>query len=215
MRKFKSGRKPAAPVRSNTSSSIRGKISAPIPLVVDDDEFPIREPGTGIATPLGLDGVEKQLRLPNTPRTPLPVDPAKHEEADLTDPVEEPTRAPPPAPPSLTPSHESTIRQATYNSPLRESGASNHQSGSSLEKPQRKKSTLKSVFGRLFGKKRKSSSSANENIEDSARAGQHRSVSCSYIDLNDPISPFTGSYSASKAERSSSISCTLRVNANQ
>lgn len=187
MRKFKSGRKSTAPARSDTSSSIRGRISAPIPLIVDDDEFPFREPGTGMATPLGRDGVEKQLRFPNpphTPRTPLPVDLAKHEEADVTGPVEEPTRAPP-APPSLTPSHESTIQQTTYGPPLRDSGASNHQSGSSLEKPRRKKSTLRSVFGRLFGKKRKSSSSGNGRTEDSARAGQHHSVSWSYPDFKD------------------------------
>lgn len=48
----------------------------------------------------------------------------------------------------------------------------------SINKPQRKKSSLRSVFGKLFGKKRKGSSSSSSNRASGSsdvRAGQHRS----------------------------------------
>jgi hypothetical protein len=173
MRKFKgAGRKPATPSRSNTTSSIRGKISAPIPISTADDEFPIRTPGTGIAMPLGQEGLERELRAAPTP---LQVETVKQEEADISAPVEEQPRAAPSEPPPTVPSHENPAPQARQVSPLRGSGVSNP-SGSSIEKPQRKKSTLRSVLGRLFGKKRKSGSSADGIHASSPRAGQHRSV---------------------------------------
>lgn len=185
MKKFKgAGRKPSVLSRSNTTSSVRGKISAPIPIATTDDEFPIRESGTDI----DQEGAEKQQRSPSTP---LPLDTSQHEkaeEADITVPAEESLRPSPPLPEPTVPSQETPIYQARQVSSLRGSGASNP-SGSSLEKPQRKKSTLRTVLGRLFGKKRKSGGSANGIPEESARAGQHRSVSVlCYID-EDPNSP--------------------------
>ena len=174
MRKFKgAGRKPATPSRSNTTSSIRGKISAPIPIFIADDEFPIRTPGIGIAMPLEREGLEREPRAaPN----PLQLETVKQEEADISAPVEELSRVAPSAPSSTAPSHENPALQVRQVSPLRESGLSNPP-GSSIGKPQRKKSTLRSVFGRLFGKKQKNDSSANRLHEASPRAGQHRSVS--------------------------------------
>jgi hypothetical protein len=191
MKKFKgAGRKPATLSRSNTTSSIRGKISAPIPHPTADDEFPIREPGTSIATPLGHEDFERHLR---SPPTPLQVDIAQHEkpeEEDMPAPAEELSRAAPSVHTSTVPSQETPIPQARQSSPLRGSGVSNP-SGSSLEKPQRKKSTLRTVLGRLFGKKRKSDSSANRIQEESARAGLHRSVSIiCYINLSCMLTPF-------------------------
>jgi hypothetical protein len=181
MRKFKgAGRKPATPSRSNTTSSIRGKISAPIPISTTDDEFPIRTPGTGIAMPLGQEGLERE---PRAAPTPLQPEMAKQEEADLSTPYEDSLRAapsqPPSQPPSMVPSLETPAPQARQVSPLRGSEVSNP-SGLTIEKPQRKKSTLRSVLGRFFSKKRKSDSSANELHASSPRAGQHRSVSITY-----------------------------------
>jgi hypothetical protein len=174
MKKFKgAGRKPATISRSDTTSSIRGKISAPIPIATGDDEFPIRAPGTGIATPLGHEGLERQ---PRAAPTPFQLEMAKQEESDISAPIEEPARAASSAPPSTVPSLETPAPQARQISPMRGSGVSNP-SGLAIEKPQRKKSTLRSVLSRLFGKKRKSDSSANGIRETSPRAGQHRSVS--------------------------------------
>jgi hypothetical protein len=174
MRKFKdAGRKPATPSRSNTTSSIRGKISAPIPISTADDEFPIRTPGTGIAMPLDEESLERE---PRAAPTPLQLETAKQEEAGISAPAEELSRAAPSAPPSTAPSHENPAPHARQVSPLRGSGVSNP-SGSSIEKPQRKKSTLRSVLVRLFGKKRKSDSSAKRLHGALPREGQHRSVS--------------------------------------
>jgi hypothetical protein len=174
MKKLRSvGRKPAIPSRSNTISSIRGKISAPIPISAADDEFPIRTPGTGIAMPLDQEGLERE---PRAAPTPLQLETVKQEEADVLASVDEPSRAAPSTPPSMAPSHENPAPQARQVSPLRGSGVSNP-SGSSMEKPQRKKSTLRTVLGRLFGKKRKSDNSANGHHGASPRAGLHRSVS--------------------------------------
>ena len=42
----------------NKVSAVRGKISAPIPIPTDDDEFPERMPVVGLAIPFGYDTVE-------------------------------------------------------------------------------------------------------------------------------------------------------------
>jgi hypothetical protein len=139
-----------SPALSNTGSSIRGRISAPI--VADDDEFPIRLPGTGIATPLGVEGSEKQLQLRAPPISSPTVD-------ALDDAIRER-------------GSESTPRQSLHDPPINQQNTvrvstNSVPPASDEEKPQRKKSTLRGVFGRLFGKKRR----------DKVRAGQHRSVS--------------------------------------
>jgi hypothetical protein len=171
MSRFRSsGRKGDTPTRSNTTSSIRGKISGPIPIAVDDDEFPIRARGSSIATPLGHEDIEKQLR------SPIPHRDVQHEEP-LSREVEEPSG---PAPQVLsTPStSRSPVQRTAQATPLREATAGDP-SKSDMEKPQRKKSTLRSVLGRFFGKKRKSVSStvSNGTAVGSERAGHHYSVS--------------------------------------
>ena len=176
------GRKPAGPSRSNTTSSIRGKISAPIPISTNDDEFPIRTPGTGIAMPLGHESLEKEPRAaPN----PLQVESSKEEEANTPAPDEEPSRAAPSIPQSMAASLEDPAPPAMEDNSLRGSGVSNP-SRSTAEKPQRKKSTLRTVLGRLFGKKRKSGSSASGLHEASPRAGLHRSAS---VKSNKSLAP--------------------------
>ena len=171
------GGSPQLPSRSNTTSSIRGKISAPIPISTADDEFPIRTPGTGIAMSLGQEGLEKE---PRAAPTPLQLESVKQEEANISAPVKEQPRAAPSEPPSTAPSHGNPAPQVRQVSPLRGSGVSNP-SGSSIEKPQRKKSTLRSVLGRLFGKKQKIGSSADGLHMSSPRAGLHRSVSTPFV----------------------------------
>jgi hypothetical protein len=172
MRKSRgSGLSPVLPSRTNTGSSIRGKISAPIPLT--DDEFPILTPRMGVAVPIGFVGTGKQLRSP-TP--PLQLNFAQDEETKVSVPAQELLRIEMPEPTSTTPSHEIPTPQARRVSPLRGSDASNPPERY-VGKPQRKKSTLRSVFGRLFGRKRKSGSSAGVLQGDSERTDLHRSVS--------------------------------------
>ena len=177
MSKFRGSAKWKAdtPRRTNTGASIRGKtISHPIPFA-DDDEFPIREPGTGIATPLGTEGIEKQLHSRASPvtRPRSSVQSDKISEAGLEESTPERTPSVPPQP-SYSPPAPPHIQP----SPLRNSITS-VPSGSNEGKPQRKKSSLKSVFGRLFGKKQRNGSASGPRAQgpSSVRAGQHRSVS--------------------------------------
>lgn len=163
------------PKRSNTGSSIRGKpISNPI-LVTEDDEFPIRTPGTSIATPGGAEGVEKELHLrasaivrPNSKVNSQNIPSSDLAEASIANPTASET----PPEPSYAPPSPPQVQQA----PVRSSTASKP-SGSSEGKPQRKKSSLRSVFGRLFGKKQKISPSTSPQIPERSnlRVGQHRS----------------------------------------
>jgi hypothetical protein len=180
MKKLKgAGRKAADLSRSSTTSSIRGKISAPIPISTADDEFPIRTPGTGIALPLGQEGLERE---PRAAPTPLKLEAIK-QEADMPVLVDEPSKATTSAPPSTVPSYENPASQSRQLSPPRGSGVRNP-SGSSEGKPQRKKSTLRTVLGRLFGRKQKSDGSADEQQGVSPRAGLHHSVSITYHSMN-------------------------------
>ena len=166
-----SGLSPIIPSRTNTGSSIRGRISAPIPLT--DDDFPISTPRVGVAVPIGFAGTGRQLRSP-TP--PFRQDFAQDEETKVSVPAQESSRTEISEPTSATASHEVPTPRARRVSPLRGSDARNSPE-QYVEKPQRKKSTLRSVFGRLFGRKRKSGSSAGVLQVISERADLHRSVS--------------------------------------
>jgi hypothetical protein len=172
MSKFRSpGKwKPDGITRTNTGSSIRGKIGPPIP-ILDDDEFPIRTPGTGIATPLGTGSVEQPLGLRESTATDRSIQQTGNAASDFTDRTQS-TSIP------AQSSAEEPLRRTTQPSALRISTAS-IPSGTSVGKPQRKKSSLRSVFGRLFGKKRKGGSTSNEKDQGPSgiRADQHRSAS--------------------------------------
>lgn len=169
------------PNRTNTGSSIRGRIGPPIPFP-DDEEFPIRAPGTGIATPLGDNNAqEQQQQMQLTPSAA----------AELEHTIQQPGIA---VGDFIVPTEATTV-PATARVPSLREGSSRHTSPiqpsalrnstttppskSSMVPPQRKKSSLKSVFGRIFGKKRKSAASTLNGRESpmAARAGQHRSVS--------------------------------------
>jgi hypothetical protein len=169
------------PARANTGASIRGKtISNPIP-IPDDDEFPIRTPGTGIALPLGTEALEREMRL----RTSIATEelhPSQPPEDDSEQTVAQTTTF------STDQSVQAEVRHTRMptiaNAALRNSVAGSVPSGSSAGRPERKKSSLKSVLGRLFGKKRKPSSSSISKLNtNSLRADQHRSVSSPYTYL--------------------------------
>jgi hypothetical protein len=164
-------------------SAIRGKISGPIPIPnpAEDDEFPIRQPGTGLATPLGLDG-KGQLHMP-------PEAPSILEAPSNTDPSpdvapEERTESVVQAGPSQasetsgSPAQRRTNRSSTLRYSTLSAGTDTDQSRAA---PQRKKSTLRSALSKLFGRKKKGTSQ-DSTLETHFEAGprssaQHRSVS--------------------------------------
>ncbi|TVY46180.1 hypothetical protein LCER1_G009380 [Lachnellula cervina] len=170
MSKFRSpGKwKPDGVARANTGGSIRGRIGPPIP-IPDDDEFPIRTPGTGIATPVGTGSVERSIGRRGSTATDHSLQQTGNSASGFTD---RPRSASIPAQPVA----EELPRRTTQPGALRNSTAS-IPSGSSVEKPQRKKSSLRSVLGKLFGKKRKGgSNSSNEKGKSTGGVrDQHRS----------------------------------------
>ncbi|EFQ26320.1 hypothetical protein CGRA01v4_05432 [Colletotrichum graminicola] len=178
---------PGALPRSQTGQSIRGKISGPIPIPSpSDDEFPMRNPGTGIATTLAAaaDMKEQQLLPPQAePRAGSIVSVAQPEvtPAPRTDSVVAPARsarsrsASPPASATHGNSPQSQ-RRTNISSNLRYSAvsASSGQTGESRDRPQRKKSTLRGALGKLFGRKKKTGS---QGSADSQRISTYNNAS--------------------------------------
>ena len=157
-------------VRTNTGSSIRGTISAPI--IPVDDEVPTREPGTGLGAPLEMESAEGRF----------PVRPSAGSGQILqtnrigSNAIDKILRAslPPsqiaqdPSPPQM---NQSIVPSTSMTrTPLKPGGG----------KPQRKKSSLGTVFRKLFGgqqRKARMSLDTTGQGHDGYRAGQHRSVS--------------------------------------
>ncbi|KAI1213945.1 uncharacterized protein F4807DRAFT_206616 [Annulohypoxylon truncatum] len=124
-------------------SSLRGRISGPMPM---DDEFPIRQPGHGIAH----EGKPEQTesRTEDQPASIAENIPSEVVQADNIDSVTPsgPSQA---SHSSASPRQQRTARPTT----LRYSTVSD---GTDVDRPQRKRSTLKSTLGRLFKRKKKS-----------------------------------------------------------
>jgi len=155
-----------SPTRTNTGTTIRGKISAPIPFP-DDDEFPIRSPGTNLATPVGSDSIDKQLQSRGS-AIPRPESGAPRTASiDFDQLAERSTPTPP------QPLHEPAALPSRGSPRALQSSVSSRPSALSMGQPQRKKSSLRSVLGRLFGKK-KNVQPPSPGPQD--RSGQHRSV---------------------------------------
>jgi hypothetical protein len=175
--------------KTGPGQSIRGKISGPYPIPNPiDEEFPIRNPGTGIASPLGVEGKDYQLQAPpgeSSSTAPAAVSALRPEVVpDMTTELvvvpsgSSPTNILPAAPTTIT----SPPRRTNPTSTFRYSAvsASTERTTQSKDGPQRKKSTIRSALGRLFGRKRKNGSQGSSEISRiSALAGssQHRSVS--------------------------------------
>ena len=162
------------PVRTDTGPTVRGKpISSPIPFP-DSDEFPFRTHGPSISLSRELEDIEKhpsQERLASAEPPSLPEEDEKDAPPD-TESIESLVASPPqpsyepPAPPARQPSH---VRIST---PALSSNVA-------AEKPKKKKSSLRTVLGKLFGKKSKETrpSTLPEEGTPDIRAGAHRSVS--------------------------------------
>ncbi|KAI5920081.1 hypothetical protein F4810DRAFT_723932 [Camillea tinctor] len=137
-----SGRsRPGQPSPPNT---IRGRISGPIPI---DDEFPIRNPGSSMAHeghPARLETPTKADRATISSSGNSPPELTREDKADSVS----------HSGPSQTSYNSSSPNQRRTNrsSTLRYSTVSD---STDVSRPQRKKSTLKSALGKLFGRKRK------------------------------------------------------------
>jgi hypothetical protein len=166
--------------RTNTGSTIRGKISAPIP-IQDDDEFPIRSPGTGIATPLGSrtsDGLEKVMRGSAISGRESGLTQVDNGMGMGMGSYVEPTRRIGSSPQASGRPSYNTYRRPETISAMRSPSPIGATSRSVTSRPQRKKSTLKGVLGKLFGKKRKDMPLATRQGAEALQSEQHhRSVS--------------------------------------
>lgn len=156
-------------------ANVRGKtISAPIPIPnpADDDEFPMRRPGTGLATPLGNEGMSKMLVPPERASTMDPQTIAGQPPETVT---EERSETPVlQADPVLASDISDSPAQGRTNSnTLRYSMMSNGtDTDRSRTAPQRKRSTLRSTLGRLFGRRKSPSSLGTQRKSSSGSAEQ-------------------------------------------
>ncbi|KAI0013368.1 hypothetical protein F4779DRAFT_640739 [Xylariaceae sp. FL0662B] len=146
--------KTAHPSSGTSAPSIRGKISGPIPM---DDEFPMRQPGTGIAhegrpRPLESLAEDKPTSL-NPGNTSSEV--TREDKTDSGVTPSGPSQA------SNVSNSPQRQRRTAHSSTLRYSTVSEGTgTGTDTDRPQRKKSTIRSALGKLFGRKKKGTSQA-------------------------------------------------------
>lgn len=167
------------------AQTVRGRISNPIPVAMaEDDEFPIRQPGAGIAS---TTAEETSM----TPERPVATKEAEDEEFPMRQPSVEaqpeqaeekqivrPKEATPE--PRPTPVHprqsehrtnpSSTIRQSMISSDTARTKSSKGQH-------EKKKSGLRGAFGKLFGRKKKTDSviMSEQSTAAAGQAAQHQS----------------------------------------
>ncbi|KAK8027379.1 hypothetical protein PG991_004435 [Apiospora marii] len=145
-------------------SNIRGKISGPIPIPdpAEDGEFPIRESGPGLVTPLGPEGPN---RLAPPPERGSVVDSQSTAGHARVSPEERtPSRNQPGTGQASENSGSPARQRNTRTSTLRYSSVSNN-TDAEHDAPQRKKSTLRSTFSKLFGRKKKKNASNGGSLE--------------------------------------------------
>ncbi|KAF9775718.1 hypothetical protein IL306_006157 [Fusarium sp. DS 682] len=143
-------------------SNIRGRISGPVPISTSlDDEFPIRNPGTNIATP-----VQREFKESKT-------EPALSRSDFKSPTFPEPRRNGPYAS-REEPRSSLHARQPGTISRLQKAEPSNNVRHSFVsadtrdkERPQRKQSTLRGALGKLFNRKKRSNGNDSPNNTDS------------------------------------------------
>ena len=160
-------------------SNIRGKISGPIPIQnpAEDDEFPMRERGTGHATPLGSEAPNRLA--PPQERGSIIDNQSTNGQVRVSPEERTPSRNQPGTSQASENSGSPAQQRTTRSSTLRYSTVSNN-TDSDRDTPQRKKSTLRSALSKLFGRKKKNSSnggSLETHHENPSEPALQRSVS--------------------------------------
>ncbi|KAI1264152.1 hypothetical protein F5Y18DRAFT_85790 [Xylariaceae sp. FL1019] len=139
--------------RLDHPGSIRGKISGPIP-IRDDDEFPIRHPGSGFAMEGEPRQLNREVAAAQRDSVAMSSSPTSAREQKADSGIE----------PGPSPTSVATTRQRRQT--LRYSTASEM---TSPDLTARKKSTLRHTIAKLFGRKKKGSRSGSDT-EPQSRA---------------------------------------------
>lgn len=176
------------PRRSGANfGSIRDrKISAPIP-INDDEESQIGNAGPGTAPSLSNEYDQDQAQLRDSaftaPRLPPYRDAGSSQYS--AEPVPQTQRS---AVSNPDPQTEAETQQSS-TAPVYRRNSVIHRRSVLRGKPQRKKSTFKSMMGKIFGKKEKDTTSpiGSSDGPDNLRAEQHRSVSILPCNTNEGI----------------------------
>ncbi|KIL84267.1 hypothetical protein FAVG1_12504 [Fusarium avenaceum] len=141
-------------------SNIRGRISGPVPISTSlDDEFPIRNPGTSIATPLQDEFTESQPEptlLRNDYKPPGFPESRVGSHSFREEPRSSMHARQHGATSRLQKSEPSNIRHSFVSADTRD-----------RERPQRKQSTLRGALGKLFNRKKKPNGNDSLNNTDS------------------------------------------------
>ncbi|KAJ4268413.1 hypothetical protein NW762_002476 [Fusarium torreyae] len=152
---------------SMQQSNIRGRISGPVPISTSlDDEFPIRNPGTSIATPVQGEFKESQPEpIPSSrdgqSKSPAFPEPRRNGHRTFRD----------------EPRSSMHARQSGTTARLQKAEPPNNVRHSFVsadrvhtrdrERPQRKQSTLRGALGKLFNRKKKPNGADSPNNTDS------------------------------------------------
>ncbi|KPM35081.1 hypothetical protein AK830_g11485 [Neonectria ditissima] len=167
--------------------TIRGRISGPVPIPSSmDDEFPIRNPGSNIATPVHGDFKEPKPEpvLPGrdqsstAPVAPSPLNDVVHPQSVNMSAVQPVSSSP------VMAIRGSPIRRMNQSNPARQSIASaDTVQIRDKDRPHRKQSKLRGALGKLLGRKRKTDPNDSPNNTDSdaspaptTRHNHHRSL---------------------------------------
>ncbi|KAF4994173.1 hypothetical protein FGRMN_5947 [Fusarium graminum] len=141
-------------------SAIRGRISGPVPISTTlDDEFPIRNPGTNIATPLQGEFTESQPepavsnsdhKSPSFPESRIASNSYREEPRSSMHARQHGATS------RLQKAEPSNIRHSFVSADTRD-----------RERPQRKQSTLRGALGKLFNRKKKTNGGDSLHNTDS------------------------------------------------
>ncbi|KAH7162711.1 hypothetical protein B0J13DRAFT_517967 [Dactylonectria estremocensis] len=172
---------------------IRGRISGPVPISSSmDDEFPIRNPGSNVATPVRDDFKDTQpeptwsgrdLQQAAPPTAPSPLNELHSNSIDISTPQ-----------PPVTTTRGPPVRMANTSHLVRHSIVSaDAVQIKDKDRPHRKQSKLRGALGKLLGRRRKANPNDSPNNTDSdvgpaptTQPNHHRSLTDKASPQADP-----------------------------